>query len=346
MNDPVQPLAAELLASYLAGEISSEKAMAVESWIDSSPGNRQYFEEFRKIWIETGKLNPPPLFVNVDQAWNSLSERIESFEKTETPSAISANQFIFTRGLILRIAAIIMIPLLSVFGYLIVRNTLNKGKTNELFATSATVKKDLPDGSVVTLNAHSGLSYPEKFSGKLREVTMHGEIFFEISPDKEKPFKVFADNAEIIVTGTTFNVRSYADEPEIVVYVESGRVIMKVGNRDSGQTSSVTLDAGDKGIYHKTTQILEKTTLTVANDLFWLNNTLNFIRTPLPEVISVIEKNYKVTIELKQEHFKNLRLSSSFTNQPVDSILQIIAGTFDMKLNKNGTHYILDNNDR
>jgi transmembrane sensor len=345
MFEPKQHISPELLAAYLTGQISTEDAMVVEKWVEYSLENRQYFDEYVKLWEETGKIDPPPIFVDTNKAWNIISDRIDRYEQKRAGHMKVSKQKLFTRSFVFRIAAVLLIPLISILGYLLIKTYTHQGKMLEITASSTSVYNILPDGTSVTLNSNSSLTYPAKFNRKTRTVLMKGEVFFDVIPDKNQPFIVCTENTEIFVTGTKFNVRSYADEPEIVVYVESGTVIMKIDNSESGQISSIALNAGEKGIYYKTTQQLEKFSLPETNDLFWINKTLIFNRTPLFQVISDIEKNYNVTIDLKHEQLKTLRLTSSFENENIDTILHIIAGTFDLKLSKEDTHFILENDE-
>lgn len=92
----------------------------------------------------------------------------------------------------------------------------------------------LPDGSRAWLNAGSSLKYPTAFKGYRRDVEMTGEIYFEIEPDKTRPFLVrVADknrngkDMEITVLGTHFNISSYGDEPDMQTTLLEGSVRVK-----------------------------------------------------------------------------------------------------------------------
>ena len=92
----------------------------------------------------------------------------------------------------------------------------------------------LPDGSKAWLNAGSSLKYPTAFHGKTRHVEMTGEVYFEVEPDKNKPFLVKVidrqskdGDMEIIVLGTHFNISSYGDEPTIETTLLEGSVRVK-----------------------------------------------------------------------------------------------------------------------
>ncbi len=89
----------------------------------------------------------------------------------------------------------------------------------------------LPDGSRAWLNAGSTLKYPTAFKGSKRNVEMTGEVYFEIEPDKKRPFlvrvtdkNVKGKDMEITVLGTHFNVSSYGDEPTMQTTLLEGSV--------------------------------------------------------------------------------------------------------------------------
>ncbi|MDR2041868.1 MAG: FecR domain-containing protein [Tannerella sp.] len=100
----------------------------------------------------------------------------------------------------------------------------------------------LSDGTNLWLNARSSITYPGCFTGPAREVTLDGEAWFEVEPDREKPFVVHTDKYHIRVSGTTFNVDAYTgtdhfsaalmegaidlqyrDEPERVIHLSPNR---------------------------------------------------------------------------------------------------------------------------
>src|SRR5690606_26820039 len=89
----------------------------------------------------------------------------------------------------------------------------------------------LPDGTKVWLNAASSLKYPVAFNDTERKVELTGDAYFEVANDKNKPFKVLADEQEIKVLGTHFNVNAYADEASIKTTLVEGRV--QVGLRNT-----------------------------------------------------------------------------------------------------------------
>jgi len=82
----------------------------------------------------------------------------------------------------------------------------------------------LPDGSKVFLNASSSLKYPVSFSKRERRVELNGEAYFEISHNKNLPFRVIAKGQTVEVLGTHFNIMAYNDEPTLKTTLLTGSV--------------------------------------------------------------------------------------------------------------------------
>jgi transmembrane sensor len=114
-----------------------------------------------------------------------------------------------------------------------------------------TYKLNLPDGSVVWLNAASTLKFPASFAGlKFRKVQLSGEAYFEVKHDHQKPFQVETAGQLIEDLGTGFNVNAYSDEETIkTTLVEGslriGQVILKPGEQALGSGSQIRISKAD-----------------------------------------------------------------------------------------------------
>jgi transmembrane sensor len=87
----------------------------------------------------------------------------------------------------------------------------------------------LDDGSSIFLNPNSKISYAKNFNqSNIREVYLSGEAFFEVAKNPNKPFLVYANELITKVLGTSFNVRAYANEKDVIVKVRTGRVAVAV----------------------------------------------------------------------------------------------------------------------
>src|SRR5690606_4885023 len=82
----------------------------------------------------------------------------------------------------------------------------------------------LPDGTAVWMNSDSKLVYPVRFDGKMRKVTLWGEAYFDVAKNAAQPFVVKADDVEIKVFGTQFNIRTYDDDGGTSATLIEGRI--------------------------------------------------------------------------------------------------------------------------
>ncbi len=118
----------------------------------------------------------------------------------------------------LRAAAVVSFVLIASY-FLLDRFGLQEKKTQSLVAKLKEVRASkgqkldirLPDGSRIQLNANSTISYPEKFAGEIREVTLKGEAYFDVTHIPSRPFIVRTTYASTQVLGTSFNIL-HADE--------------------------------------------------------------------------------------------------------------------------------------
>ncbi|MBC8315175.1 MAG: DUF4974 domain-containing protein [Bacteroidales bacterium] len=81
------------------------------------------------------------------------------------------------------------------------------------------------------------------------------------------------------------------------------------------------------------------------DELFWLNQNLEFRQTELIEVIRILSRCYHVSIRLENEEIRWCRLTASFSGEPVDLILQVIADTFNLTLEKEDETYVFKGNE-
>ena len=86
----------------------------------------------------------------------------------------------------------------------------------------------LVDGSLVVINSGSRLRFPVSFNGKSREVFLSGGACFEVAKDSLKPFIVHANEADVRVLGTLFDVSAYEDEERVEVTLVNGAVKIAV----------------------------------------------------------------------------------------------------------------------
>lgn len=310
------------LVKFLLGETDEQETLEVVAWLDASAENRQQFEELKKVWSHTG--SPLSAFnADTDAAWNKLKARIDEDEKRVVKEPV-------VRRLLERprwnwMAAAVILAIIGLFG--IFQYYFNPAEV-KVASEERLLEQKLPDGSLIALNAHSKISYPEHFKGKVRKVKLTGEAFFDVKPDTEKPFVIDAGAGEIKVLGTSFNVEAYHGQ-DLKVQVVSGRVQLSLQGADTD--SSVILMAGDVGIIDRSKGQVYKEMPVYDDALFWYNKKLVFKETPLPEVFRILEKNYKVRFSPYGEEVQQCRLTARFEGESIEAILDVISATFDIQ---------------
>ena len=203
----------------------------------------------------------------------------------------------------------------------------NKPQVKEIQNTLRTLQGmecliTLSDGTRVHLNAETRLTYPVCFSSKERIVQIEGEAYFDVAPDKEHPFIVKTSHTSIRVTGTSFNVRAYADEDTESTTLISGTVRINSGNE------VFELVPNQHYTYNKNTG-----TNTVANvntDLYtsWESGSFIFLNVPLENVMSYLSKWYGFQYSFEDETAKQVRIGASLNryanmNPIIDMITEL-----------------------
>ena len=152
----------------------------------------------------------------------------------------------------------------------------------------------LSDGTHVFLNAGSSLKYPVNFpEGKLHRVFLEGEAYFDVVHDST-PFLVNAQELDIKVYGTKFNVTNYASDNDIDVVLVDGSVGLKT--RNGASEDLVKLSPGFKGGFNKTNKKLSKEKVDTTIYTAWMDGKLIFNNTPFKYILKRLERQYNVVI--------------------------------------------------
>jgi len=151
----------------------------------------------------------------------------------------------------------------------------------------------LADGTRIWLNAGSQLSYPVNFTGNSREVYLSGEAFFDVESDPAKPFHVITGDMKIRVTGTRFNVTSYASDPTTQAVLLSGKVSAAKNQRF---VRSMELEPGERIVYNKQEDDMEKDLVDVELYASWVNGYLRFDNEPVENIFKKLERYYNKNI--------------------------------------------------
>ena len=191
----------------------------------------------------------------------------------------------------------------------------------------------LPDGTSVTLNHYSSLSYPERFKSDNREVELSGEAYFEVSKDPKHPFIVQTETIDVQVLGTHFNVDAYPDNPDVKTTLLTGSVA--VSNKNN--SVRMVLKPNEAAIYNKVEEKLTRKVLeNVEDEISWRQGEFIFDDLPLQEIARELSNSFGATIHIADTALQNYRITARFRNgEDLTTILSVLhnAGYFDYSQN-------------
>lgn len=309
----------ELINRYFAGEADANDMAELSSWINSNTQNKKLFEEYRKSWMAVHGFSIDK-HVNIDQEWVILQKKIESLDKETIVKPL------WGYANLTRIAAslIILLGLFFILKYLVFNESFQTITAN----TGLTVVK-LPDGSIITLNQHATLKYPEEFKPEKRHVELKGEAYFEVVTKPAQPFVVSYENIRIEVMGTSFNISSSIDEENIEVVLDEGEIAVYFKQKPD---SRVIMKPQDKSVISLSENKIVKKVNKDPNYLSWKTRYFIFDNTPLSEVIIKLGKVYGKEIIITNQDIASCRLTATFNDQTLSSILKVLQATFDLKI--------------
>jgi len=314
----------DLIVRYLAGETMVKESLKVETWILENPANRQLFDEYKKVWESLGKVQDIT-GIDLQAEWKKLEEKINTADTGKFIRPIQTRKRTFSFYLT-RIAAVLVIGLfISLTGIYIYRNSVY----NTYRTYKGTLLVELPDGSHVTLNNESILRSGKKFSEEKCEINLVGEGYFEVLPDPDKPFIIHTGEIEIAVLGTSFNVNAYKENEMIEVVVKTGQVAV---SKEGAMLERIILKPGNKGTYNKSDKSLKLTRNQDPNYLSWKTKHFIFEDRPLEEVIETINKVYHSNIQILGDSLKQSRITTSFNNQSITAILNVLEATLNIEV--------------
>jgi transmembrane sensor len=312
-----------LLPEYFAGEATPEERRLVDDWLSADSRNRQEFEAFEKLWNITGKASAKG-DINLDVEWQRM-------ESVITPARVKTISMV---RILQMAASIVLLSALAFIGLKITGVKSEKAPVAELSTIS------LPDGSVISLNAGSKISYKKGFGLTHRDISLKGEAYFEVKNNTALPFIIETSEASIKVTGTKFNVKAYKDKSEIRVTVTEGSVELY----ETGQPAKeATLRAGETGTFDKTMKVIKKQAVLNLNDIAWKTRIMDFSNTPLAEVGDILSNTYhtEVVIDPAVQHCS---ITVRFENQDLPAVLTVLKSTLDLSITTDGDRIIIRGN--
>jgi len=243
----------------------------------------------------------------------------------------------------------------------------NKENTKSLAATrevnevtthpGSRSKLQLPDGSVVWLNAGSRLTYKKEFGQQLREVMLTGEGYFDVVKMEDRPFLIHTSSITIKVLGTAFNVKAYPDDRQTETSLIRGSIEVTIKNRPDNK---IILSPDEKLVVQNESFSTSKNKLTqtaqpaisistlrhnpddsTVAETQWVENKLVFNDESFAEVAVRMERWYDVEIELNDPQLLPKRLTGNFEKETIEQALEALKISIPFKHEHTGSKIII-----
>jgi transmembrane sensor len=328
MKTEQNPNIDELLVKSMLDEASIAEQIEINQWLLDDDDNQRYFEHFELIWNESKRLARTRT-VDENAAWERFKARTTAKDREiEVIPMYPKPVFRILR----MVAMVLMTAGVGWLSYLFATRSFS----NEMLTISSgmeTLTDTLPDGSIVTLNRKSSISYPREFAGKTRPVTLTGEAFFDVKPDKSKPFLISVNDVTVKVVGTSFNVKDNAEKTEVIV--ETGVVEV------SRDTQRVRITPREEATIVKASAEMRKGITADEFHNYYRTRRLFCDGTPLWRLVEILNEAYEAEIVIGNQRLRNLPINTTFDQNSLESILGVVSETLSLKVEHHGDQIIL-----
>ena len=311
-----------LLERYLAGEASAAEAQIVRE-------HAALLEDLRLIRGVTGERVPES---DVDRAWAKALQELKPRGSRRIPLVALA-------------AAAVAIALIG--GRSVLSRSPQLREVSTAAAQRAVVR--LRDGTQVTLAPKSRVRYAADYGKAHRDVYLDGEAYFQVARNERLPFRVHTVATLTEDLGTAFVIRAYADQIATEVVVAEGRVALWRARPDTIAVEAqpaLVLGARDLGQLGASGAATLRRGVDVDRQLAWTRGVLAFDGTTLREAVRTLGRWYDVEIRLDDADraLGGRRFTATFTNEPIDLVLQRIALTLGLSVERaDGSVFLLRN---
>jgi hypothetical protein len=318
----------EIISKDINGESSDEEKIRLKRWIDESEENKNIYLSFLYFFNEENEASES----EKTEVWNKVFSEIDHQANDDSKKNAPYNK-VWNSTWIKFAASVTIFIFLGTFAYFLLGD-IYFGEKSELSVTNKNIEWQimsvpagkkmsftLPDGSTIKLNGASSLRFKKYFqSSDLREVYLEGEAFFSVAKNPKKPFIVHTSYSDIKVLGTSFNVNAFAENKEIEVAVETGKVLVNKKS-DMGISDSLTLVRGEVAYLKPHAPSIEKGNFN-PDSPSWKNGVLVFENASFNEITMSLKRWYGVEFKVNKEVNERGGYNARFKNQNLVNVLE------------------------
>ena len=348
-----------LLAKKISGEATAEEIQELEELMRLHPEYHYAAQHIEDIWGLRTREDPQAAdesFVRHLNRMKKLGIAPDTFKNEETLVDTRPNRNI-KKILLFGMPAVVTLALFFYVMSLREKSASPVTKTSEVSTRMGSRSKlVLPDGSTVWLNAGSKLVYNKDFGNTIREVSLVGEAFFDVTHMRDMPFVIITPVMQVKVLGTSFNIKAYPNESTTETSVIRGRVEVSPIKRPG---EKFVLTANEKlvlsNLQEKNTKDIKDKipTVLVGNITYskkdsavvetsWVENKLVFDDEPFVSVATKMERWYGVQIVFLDKKTEQIHLTGTLVNESIQEALEALQ--LSSNFSGNNFHYHISQN--
>lgn len=321
MNQEIE----QIILRNLSGEASCDDVITFSEWLASSARNKESFLKIKKYWdaeVAGTKLQNPAA------TYNKLLDRIRKAERKDT-----------VRRLWIRYAGAAAVAIIvGITGYWIGGQRNVTPVQYYSYITGNSVSSfELPDGTEISLNKNSTLSYSSSYGEKVREVSLEGEGYFSVMKDKTKAFVVDLNGSKISVLGTVFNVKNYSKENVTTATLVEGSI------RFETPEQQILLKPDQQLVFNKSENQIGIENVSTDLITAWKSHLIKYKSISFREFLDMLKDRYTVDIVLSNEISGEQKVTGSFDESlTVDQILDLMKKNLSFRWKKEGDKYVIN----
>ncbi|MDR4496072.1 MAG: FecR domain-containing protein [Nitrospirales bacterium] len=303
-------MARQWIVRLASGRITAGELLQFKGWLAEDPSHRHAFERERIFWQQLERLERAEGWDQDDQEagtqgadWRRVPIRAHS-RRTAIVWALAAAC----------LALVIVYQDIKIF--LLADHRTSAGQ--QQFLT-------LPDGGLAYLNTDTAMAVT--YSADERRIDLlHGEAFFDVVPNRQKPFRVMAQNGITQAVGTAFVVHAH-DQQAVITVTEGTVAVSSALNNDNQLQPSVAVSKGERTTYRQGEAPRTVETVDSASAVAWIQGTIVVDGLPFAQAMAELDRYRPGRIVLLADLVHAKPVSGRFTLGGVDEAIDAFAAT-------------------
>lgn len=320
-------IACEWVAKLDQGDLSALDSKQLDEWLKSDPINRVALAEQLQQWSEMDVLSELTHLELQNDPQSAFEWFKKPFQWLVSPTRSYA-------------AALSFVMLLAVISWVGVSQFNNSQRDLEWVINTAVGERkteSLPDGSVVQVNTVSSAQITYTRDAR-RVVLKSGEAFFDVAPEKERPFVVYAADTSIRAVGTAFAVHNDNGSISVSVtegsveFISAGKSRIIAASKEGVDPLAINADGNVAKYADQQTFVDTQPVEEIARRLSWQDGMLEFRGEPLEYVVQQLGRYTDAQIVIMDDDIKDVRLGGYFKIGDIDGLASTLALGFNIQV--------------